>query len=133
MNWKLQAVCCILVYREESKCRFGWAPRERAQRQPGAGRALQPRAARRPTKEDPAAPWVLALTSRLQQSTRPAAFGPGTPSRTPTTDPTSSPSSRSSPALRSRRSWSLINDLLYVAAMFHVPVLLGMVQIQHLA
>jgi hypothetical protein len=37
--------------------------RERAQWQPGAGRALQQRAARRPTKEDPAAPWMLALTS----------------------------------------------------------------------
>ncbi len=37
--------------------------REGPQRQPGAGRAVQPRAARRRPEEATAAPWMLALTS----------------------------------------------------------------------
>lgn len=45
--------------------------RERAERQPGAGRALRMRATRRRPEEATTVPQPLALTSRLQRSTRP--------------------------------------------------------------
>ncbi len=50
--WIMDFIVSMFSVKDRTLC-SRWLPRERAQRQPGAGRALQPRAARRPTKEGP--------------------------------------------------------------------------------